>query len=116
MRPAHQPRLRPRLGHPRPTRRRVRPYHLAHRDNLWYLIGFDLERVMRTQYRIDDFQESYFVIRSFDELFAETYKDFAALYRKLARGPNYKPGDILACDKLHHRGTHAYIGGSHVPS
>lgn len=24
--------------------RRVRPYHLANRENLWYLIGFDLER------------------------------------------------------------------------
>ena len=24
-------------------------------------IGFDLERVMRTRYRIDDFQETYFV-------------------------------------------------------
>jgi phenylalanine-4-hydroxylase len=77
-------------------------------------IGFDLERVMRTDYRIDDFQESYFVIRSFDELFAETYKDFAALYRKLASGPTYKPGDILASDHVHHRGTHTYVGGSHA--
>jgi phenylalanine-4-hydroxylase len=77
-------------------------------------IGFDLERVMRTEYRIDDFQESYFVIRSFDELFAETYKDFAALYRKLASGPTYKPGDILASDHVHHRGTHTYVGGSHA--
>ena len=24
--------------------RRVQPYHLAHRENLWYLIGFDTER------------------------------------------------------------------------
>ena len=77
-------------------------------------IGFDLERVMRTEYRIDDFQESYFVIRSFDELFAETYKDFAALYRKLASGPTYKPGDILASDHVHHRGSHTYVGGSHA--
>ena len=77
-------------------------------------IGFDLERVMRTEYRIDDFQESYFVIRSFDELFAETYKDFAALYAKLQHGPAYKPGDILAADHLHHRGTHTYVGGSHA--
>jgi phenylalanine-4-hydroxylase len=76
-------------------------------------IHFDLERVMRTEYRIDDFQESYFVIGSFEELFAETYKDFAALYRKLANGPTYKPGDLLASDHVHHRGTHAYIGGSH---
>jgi phenylalanine-4-hydroxylase len=77
-------------------------------------IGFDLERVMRTEYRIDDFQESYFVIRSFDELFAETYKDFAALYRKLENGPTYKPGDILATDHLHTKGTHTYVGGSHA--
>src|SRR6185369_17276035 len=58
-------------------------------------IHFDLERVMRTDYRIDDFQESYFVIGSFDELFQETYKDFAALYRRLASGPTYKPGQIV---------------------
>jgi len=77
-------------------------------------MAFDLERVMRTDYRIDDFQESYFVIRSFDELFAETYKDFAALYRKLQTGPAYKPGDIVAGDRVHHRGTHAYVGGSHA--
>ncbi|HEY4940274.1 MAG TPA: phenylalanine 4-monooxygenase [Rhizomicrobium sp.] len=77
-------------------------------------IGFDLERVMRTDYRIDDFQESYFVIRSFDELFAETYKDFAALYAKLQSGPAYKPGDILATDHLHTKGTHTYVGGSHA--
>ena len=31
-------------GEAKPTHRRVRPYHLAHRENLWYLIGFDLER------------------------------------------------------------------------
>lgn len=77
-------------------------------------IAFDLERVMRTEYRIDDFQESYFVINSFDELFAETYKDFAALYEKLAGGTSYKPGEILPSDKVHHRGTRTYIGGSHA--
>jgi proteasome accessory factor B len=31
-------------GAPRTEPRRVRPYHLAHRENLWYLIGFDMER------------------------------------------------------------------------
>jgi len=31
-------------GEARPVPRRVRPYHLAHRENLWYLIGFDVER------------------------------------------------------------------------
>ena len=77
-------------------------------------IGFDLERVMRTEYRIDDFQESYFVISSFEELFAETYKDFAALYTKLASGPVYKPGDVLGSDRVLTRGTHAYRAGSHA--
>lgn len=77
-------------------------------------IGFDLERVMRTEYRIDDFQESYFVINSFDELFAETYKDFAALYARLAGGATYKPGDMLATDLVYTRGTHTYVGGSHA--
>jgi phenylalanine-4-hydroxylase len=77
-------------------------------------IHFDLERVMRTDYRIDDFQESYFVIGSFDELFQETYKDFAALYRKLQTGPTHKPGDVLKTDRVHHRGTHTYVGGSHA--
>jgi phenylalanine-4-hydroxylase len=77
-------------------------------------IGFDLERVMRTEYRIDDFQESYFVIESFEQLFQETYKDFAALYAKLQGGATYKPGDILAGDRVHHRGTHTYVGGSHA--
>jgi proteasome accessory factor B len=31
-------------GDAKKTLRRVRPYHLANRENSWYLIGFDLER------------------------------------------------------------------------
>jgi len=31
-------------GETRGTRRRVQPYHLSHRQNLWYLIGHDVER------------------------------------------------------------------------
>ncbi|MFZ1992201.1 MAG: phenylalanine 4-monooxygenase [Alphaproteobacteria bacterium] len=63
-------------------------------------IRFDLERVMRTEYKIDAFQAGYFVIRSFDELFAETYKDFAALYRKLSSGATYKPGEVVTGDQV----------------
>jgi phenylalanine-4-hydroxylase len=77
-------------------------------------IGFDLERVMRTDYRIDDFQESYFVIPSFDTLFEATYQDFAALYRRLDSGPTFKPGDVLASDYIHTRGNRSYVGGSHA--
>lgn len=77
-------------------------------------IGFELERVMRTEYRIDDFQETYFVIRSFDELFAETYKDFAAIYLRLKEGPMHRPSDIAPGDVILSRGTHAYRAGSHA--
>ena len=31
-------------GETTPVRRRVQPYHLAHRENLWYLVAFDQER------------------------------------------------------------------------
>jgi proteasome accessory factor B len=31
-------------GARQPARRRVQPYHLSHRENLWYLVGFDVER------------------------------------------------------------------------
>lgn len=77
-------------------------------------IVFELERVMRTNYRIDDFQESYFVISSFDELFAETYRDFSQIYARLADGSSYRPGDILPQDRILTRGTHAYRPGSHA--
>lgn len=77
-------------------------------------IAFDLERVMRTKYRIDDFQESYFVIPSFDALFAETYKDFAALYRQLATGPTHEAGETVTGDRVIHRGTRSYRPNSHA--
>lgn len=79
-------------------------------------IGFELERVMRTKYRIDDFQESYFVIEGFDQLFAETYKDFAALYKTLALGLTHEAGDVLSEDRVIHRGTRSYRPNSHAAS
>ena len=38
----------------------------------------------------------------------------AALYAKLAGGATFKPGDILPADRLHTKGTHTYVGGSHA--
>jgi len=72
-------------------------------------VAFDLERVMRTKYRIDDFQETYFVVDSFDQLFRETYSDFAPVYERLRAGPAYEPGLILPTDHVLHKGT-----GSHA--
>jgi phenylalanine-4-hydroxylase len=74
-------------------------------------ISFDLERVMRTRYRIDDFQETYFVIDSFQQLFAETYRDFAPVYDRLKSGPTHDPGTVLTSDSVLHRGTRAHVSG-----
>lgn len=72
-------------------------------------IRFDLERVMRTNYRIDDFQQTYFVIRSYDDLFRATVDtDFAPLYGRLADGVGYAADDVLAADGVITRGTQAY--------
>ena len=61
-------------------------------------IGFDLMRIMRTQYRIDSFQKTYFVIDSFDQLFEATRPDFTPYYAALAGLPDIPAGDILASD------------------
>ena len=72
-------------------------------------LRFNLERVMRTEYRIDDFQQTYFVIRSYDELFRATVDtDFAPLYGRLGDGGSYPPETILPADSVIHRGTQAY--------
>ena len=48
-------------------------------------VKFDLERVMRTPYRIDDVQSLYFVIPSLQALLdATVHTDFAPLYAELA--------------------------------
>ncbi len=52
---------------------------------------FELMRVMRTKYLIDDFQKVYFVVDSLDQLFDETAADFAPLYRKLRTLPDLEP-------------------------
>ena len=71
-------------------------------------IAFDLERVMRTGYRIDDFQESYFVVDSLDELLELALIDFAPVYARLDDGREYRPGDVLPADTVITRGTGTY--------
>ena len=53
-------------------------------------LPFDLERIMRTRYRIDDYQASYFVIDSFAQLFEATAPDFAPIYRRVAAAPGFE--------------------------
>jgi len=71
-------------------------------------IAFELERVMRTRYRIDDFQESYFVLRGIDQLLELAAVDFAPLYERVRRLPDFEPGEVLPHDRVLHRGTGAY--------
>ena len=64
-------------------------------------IGFDLRRVLRTEYRIDAYQRNYFVIDSFEDLLRQTLEaDFAPIYAELAALPTLpiavlQPGDRL---------------------
>jgi phenylalanine-4-hydroxylase len=70
-------------------------------------IGFDLLRVMRTRYKIDTYQETYFVIRDFDELFAATEPDFAPYYRELHALEPWPAATVLEGDRVYHRGSGA---------
>jgi phenylalanine-4-hydroxylase len=74
-------------------------------------IRFDLERVMRTNYRIDDFQETYFVLRHLDDLLELAKVDFAPLYERARHAAQYEPGDVLPADQVITRGTGRYHGG-----
>jgi phenylalanine-4-hydroxylase len=68
-------------------------------------LGFDLERVMKTLYRIDDFQQVYFVIDSIEELKAVTLQDFGPLYARLKGAEDLPIETILPSDKVFTRGT-----------
>ncbi len=68
-------------------------------------LGFDLQRVMRTRYRIDSFQKTYFVIESFEQLFAATKQDFGLIYPVVAGADAVPAGSVLAGDLVLTRGT-----------
>jgi len=72
-------------------------------------VAFDLERVMRTKYAIDDFQQTYFVIESFEKLLAACYQDFAPLYERLAEATDIEPFELIEGDEVLTRGTLAYF-------
>ena len=68
-------------------------------------IGFDLERVMRTRYRIDTYQKTYFVIDDFAQLFEATRPDFTPLYARLREQASLPAGEVQAGDRVLQRGT-----------
>lgn len=61
-------------------------------------IRFDMNRCMRTRYMIDDFQKTYFVIRSFDELQVAVSQDLVPLMRALQREPELQPDRLYPGD------------------
>ena len=65
---------------------------------------------MATRYRIDDFQETYFVVDSLDAVLDLASIDFAPVYDRVRQRDELAPGQILPTDKVLSRGTGAYHG------
>ena len=63
-------------------------------------IRFDLLRVMQSNYKIDTFQETYFVIKNFKELFDATAPDFTPYYADLRNRPELTANTVLPTDFL----------------
>jgi phenylalanine-4-hydroxylase len=76
-------------------------------------VRFNLERVMRTNYRIDDFQETYFVIRNIEELLELAHINFAPVYERIAGLTEFAPGELQASDTLISCGTGQYHRDKH---
>ncbi|MGY0505847.1 phenylalanine 4-monooxygenase [Luteimonas sp. e5] len=68
-------------------------------------IAFDLERIMRTRYRIDSYQKTYFVIDSFEQLMDATRPDFTPIYQRVASQEAIPAGEVLDGDDVIHRGS-----------
>jgi phenylalanine-4-hydroxylase len=72
-------------------------------------IGFRLERVMRTNYVIDDFQQTYFVIDGFEQLVETCMVDFSDVYARLRTARDYPADALVPGDDVLHRGTMRYF-------
>jgi len=63
--------------------------------------GFDLKRVLRTNYRTDAFQQNYFVIDRFQDVLDLVLRnDLPALYAELDQWPDIDPGVVDPADRL----------------
>lgn len=71
-------------------------------------VRFDLDRVLRTQYRIDDFQEIYFVLPDLADLLHLATIDFAPHYERVRAAPGHRAGVIVAGDQVLTHGTGQY--------
>jgi phenylalanine-4-hydroxylase len=62
-------------------------------------VAFDLQRLMRSRYKIDTYQSTYFVIDSFAQLFEATAPDFAPIYQAVRSLPEVDAGVVLAGER-----------------
>ena len=78
-------------------------------------VGFDLKRVLRTHYRIDEFQEAYFVLPNLDTLLDLAKTDFGPVYAELDGQADFAPTALLDGDRVFNHGTGEYhaalVGG-----
>ena len=72
-------------------------------------VRFELERVMRTKYIISDFQQTYFVIESFETLLRDCDLDFGPLYERLRAAPDIETHELAPQDRILTRGDFAYF-------
>jgi phenylalanine-4-hydroxylase len=72
-------------------------------------VRFNLSRVMRTRYCINDYQQTYFVIDSFEQLLEECSRDFGPLYEELRSAPDFEPHEIAPGDEGIMRGDFHYF-------
>jgi phenylalanine-4-hydroxylase len=63
-------------------------------------LKLDLLRAMRTRYKIDSYQQCYFVIESFEDLMRMTAPDFTPLYEQLKSLDTIPSDQTLASDSL----------------
>jgi phenylalanine-4-hydroxylase len=79
-------------------------------------LHLNVDRVMRTDYKIDDLQASYFVINNFEELFKLTEeRPFDDIYQNLGPSYQYAPAALLETDHVYQRGTQEYsLRGGHA--
>jgi phenylalanine-4-hydroxylase len=72
-------------------------------------VGFNLERIMRTKHIIDDFQQTYFVVDSLEQLLDACYEDFGDVYKSVRDEPDYEAHAIDPDDVILQRGTLEYF-------
>jgi phenylalanine-4-hydroxylase len=68
-------------------------------------VAFDLERVMRTKYVIDDFQQTYFIIDSFEKLLEACYRDFGPVYERITMATDIAAHELIEDDEVITKGT-----------